>query len=222
METDTFELHVFVGPVEPDEATVARFREACTSADEPMKALLLRLDFAGRGFLGVLQSSRYVRGPLEDAVRAAGRDAAALRAAGLAVVREKIEAVATSPCVPQSAEDPRAREPARYFEVHLLFAPVGEVLTEAHERALEEVSRACALALGRPVPRSYNAFKPSLRFLNLRAYGVGLDGARTDVEYVAARVERTGLWARVKVLEEYVSYDTNRALDQGWLEPLEG
>ncbi|HEU4534043.1 MAG TPA: hypothetical protein VFS00_07995, partial [Polyangiaceae bacterium] len=54
------------------------------------------LAFAGRDFVGVLQSSRYVVGDLAAARAAARADAEALRAAGLEVIREKVEAVSTN------------------------------------------------------------------------------------------------------------------------------
>lgn len=221
MAPSTFELHTFTA-IRPDGPTIELFRSSCAGAPEPMKALLLELDFVGQGFVGVLQSSRYVQGDLEDAVEAIHRDAAVLSAAGLPVLREKIEAVATSPCVPPDAADPRAADIDKYFEIHILFSPRGGEVTEAHEQALLEASRGMSERLGRPVPRSFNAFKPHLRFLNLRSYGVGLAEARADVERVCAAVEATGLWERTKVIEEYVCFDTNRGLDRGWLEPLQG
>lgn len=221
METNTFELHVF-SALQPDEGTVELFKKTCAGAPSPMKSLLLDLDFVGQGFVGVLQSSRYVQGELAGAIEAIHADAAAIAGAGLSVLREKIEAVATSPCVPPLASDPRAADPGRYFEIHMLFAPHGGEVTPGHEQALLEVSRRMTAQLGRPVPRSYNVFKPQLRFLNLRSYLVGLAEARADVERVCAEVEATGLWGRSKVIEEYVCFDTNRGLDRGWLEPLEG
>ena len=97
--TGSFELHIFVAPLGPDEATAARFDAVCrqtSTPGSPMKGLLLQLDFTHLGFVGVLQSSRYCRGTVEEARAEASSDAARLRAAGFTVLREKVEAVASN------------------------------------------------------------------------------------------------------------------------------
>src|SRR4051794_32668480 len=120
--TGTFEIHVFVMPLDPTPAIAQAFSVACRgSADTPhMKGLLLELDYEGRGFVGVLQSSRYVRGTLEEAMAGAEEDARILGDAGFEVVRRKIEAVATSDGVPRTMDDARHSPADRYFEFHLL------------------------------------------------------------------------------------------------------
>ena len=79
--TGSFEIHIFVEPLEPTPEQAEAFRTACQGAAEPMKALLLKLDYVGKGFVGVLQSSRYVRGAVGQAREAAARDAEVLRRA---------------------------------------------------------------------------------------------------------------------------------------------
>ncbi len=69
------------------------------------------------------------------------------------------------------------------------------------------------------MPLSYNALKPAQRFLNLRARGVGLEDALVPVRELEARIAETGVLGVVKVISEYVCFDDNRAIDNGWLEP---
>jgi hypothetical protein len=219
--TGTFELHVFVEPFDPSEAEAARFVSACKGAPAPMKGLLLRLDYVGRGFVGVLQSSRYVQGTLAQARAAIAADAEALRAAGFRVIREKIEALVESQGVPRNQEEAAAEADDRYFEFHVLIerGEGGAALSEEDMVALRGLSREYTARLGSPVPLSYNALKPGQRFLNLRARGVGVEEAMRPVKELGARIEAAGVLQVRKVISEYICFDTNRAVDNGWLEP---
>lgn len=216
--TGSFEIHVFVEPLDPPDADVARFRAACASAPTPMKALLLNLDYVGKGFVGVLQSSRYVDGDPEIARKAAAADAAVLRAAGFTVIREKVEALARNAGVPRT-RDEAARAPAdRYFEFHLLIDRENAPLSEGDMRSLRRLSTQFSAKLSTPVPLSYNAMKPSQRFLNLRTRG-GLDEANEVVSALDLALQAESLLVK-KVIAEYICFDSNRAIDDGWLEPL--
>ena len=220
--TGSFEIHVFVEPLDPPERDVERFRAACAGAATPMKALLLKLDYVGKGFVGVLQSSRYVQGDPASAREAAAADAAVLRAAGFTVIREKVEAIATNDGVPRTAEDGRRSPADRYFEFHVLIDGRDHALTEDDVRALRELSHDFSAKLSTPVPLSYNALKPAQRFLNLRARGVGLAQAMAPVDELsrALALAQKGALEVKKVIAEYICFDSNRAVDDGWLEPL--
>jgi hypothetical protein len=217
--TGTFEIHVFVEPLDPPEEAVERFRAACAGAPTPMKALLLNLDYVGRGFVGVLQTSRYVEGDVALARRAASEDAEVMRRAGLPVIREKVEALASDAGVPRTPEE-GSRSPAdRYFEFHLLIDGRTRRLSEEDMRSLRAISQDFTRRLGTPVPLSYNALKPSQRFLNLRARGVGLPQALEPVRALERAVETSGELEVRKVIAEYICFDSNRSVDDGWLEP---
>lgn len=217
--TGTFEIHVFVLPLDPPEDVAARFSSVCRGSGETprMKGLLLQLDYVGKGFVGVLQTSRYVRGTIEDAQRGADEDAALLRDAGFEVVRRKVEAVATNDGVPRTEDDAK-RAPGRYFEFHMLIdSPSGPISNE-QVASLRTIAGAMQEQLGRPVPLSYNALKPGQRFLNLRWAG-GLDGAMKFVDELHEAVTATGVLRPTKVISEYICFDDNRAIDSGWLDP---
>lgn len=217
-----FELHVFVQPLDPPAAVIEAFRAACAAAPAPMKALLLKLDYVDRGFVGVLQSSRYVDGDLDSAIAAVHTDAAVLRAAGLDVIREKVEALSTNHGVPHSAAEASQTASSRYFEFHVLIdaTETQRVLDDDDMVALRDLSRSFAARLDRPVPLSFNALKPSQRFLNLRASGVSVEAASAVVDELRGAIEGPGLLQVKKVIAEYICFDSQRAVDNGWLEPL--
>ncbi len=218
METVTglFEIHVFVEPLDPPEERVEAFRAAC--AGGKMKALLLELDYVGKGFVGVLQSSRYIEGDVAAAREAARSDAELLRAAGFTVIREKVEALASDPGVPRDARDAEQSPADRYFEFHLLIDGQHGPLSEADMESLRGLSTEFSSRFARPVPLSYNALKPAQRFLNLRARGCGLAEAMQPVDELAAAIARKELVVK-KTIAEYICFDSNRDVDNGWLEP---
>ena len=218
--TGRFELHVFVQPLDPPPEVIEAFQVACAAAVPPMKALLLQLDYVDRGFVCVLQSSRYVQGDLDSAVAAVHDDAEALRAAGLTVIREKVEAVSTNAGVPQNRAEARPASSSRYFEFHVLIDGRDRPLDDDDLASLRGWSSAFSKQLARPVPLSFNAFKPSQRFLNLRASGVGLPEALAVVDELRSAVEAGGRLQVIKVIAEYICFDTQRSVDNGWLEPV--
>lgn len=216
--TGTFEIHIFVMPLDPSPEIAQRFTDACGTH---MKGLLLRLDYENKGFVGVLQTSRYVRGSLADAIAAADVDADILTKAGFEVVRKKVEAVATNDGVPQNASDAQHSPADRYFEFHLLIHNTsGEPISNDQVVSLRSIAESMRDRLKQPVPLSYNALKPGQRFLNLRARGVGLEDAMVPVRDLQQHIKQAGTLDVVKVISEYICFDTNRAIDNGWLEPL--
>jgi hypothetical protein len=185
-----------------------------------MKALLLNLDYVGRGFVGVLQSSRYVRAGSRRRGRPRPRMRGCLRAAGFEVIREKVEALASCDGVPRDAE--ARRSPGdRYFEFHVLVdgrggrsmtrrgvaaRGRGGVLAAARDAGAAVLQRAQAGAA---------VFKPA---------GAGGRAGRGDGAGARARPEIAAMDGLVvkKVIAEYICFDSNRAVDNGWLEPTQG
>lgn len=153
---------------------------------------------------------------------AAAEDARLLADQGFEVVRTKIEAVATNEGVPRSMEDAESSPPDRYFEFHLLVDGKDGPISNEDVASLRAIARDMSARLGQPVPLSYNALKPAQRFLNLRARAMGLDDALVHVRELERQVAETRVLGVVKVISEYICFDDNRALDDGWLEPLPG
>src|SRR5262249_6466120 len=155
------------------------FAAACRGTEETprMKGLLLNLDYENQGFVGVLQSSRYVRGTIDDARCGAEEDAKLLEAQRFEVVRAEVADVATTDGVPRTLDDAVHSPVDRYFEFHLLIDAKNGPISNEDVASLRRIARRMSQRLGQPVPLSYNALKPAQRFLNLRARRVGLDDA---------------------------------------------
>lgn len=222
-----FELHVFVGPLNPPDKTVQDFKSVCRA--NGMKPLHLTLEFPKSGeTVSVMQSSRYVTGDIPMAVEAIHEDSAHFSAAGFEVLRHKVEATASAEGVPvdhDQLETMQLNEPCtapnfssvfnRYFEFHLL---IGAESLEGNMDGLRDVVREGHIMFVNGAPLSWNNLKPSQRFINCRFHNrprvtafMLADILKTEVELRKLHVE--------KVIREYIVYDDNNALDAGWLEP---
>lgn len=135
------------------------------------------------------------------------------------MIREKVEALASCAGVPRDADD-AARSPAdRHFEFHLLVDRPGRPLDDADVASLRGLAGEFSRRLATPVPLSYNALKPAQRFLNLRARGVGLTAALAPVHALESAIAAVPGLAVKRVIAGHICFDSNRAVDNGWLEP---
>ncbi len=215
--TGLFEIHVFVLPLDPPPEVVQAFRAACGGH---MKALLLNLDYVGKGFVGVLQTSRYVKGDVASARAAAAAAAPAPRAPGGGVAGGRAGGAPLWGGVPGDAADAERSPPDRYFETHVLIDRPAGVIDDADVASLRDIAAGLSRRLAAPVPLSYNALKPGQRVLNFRARGVGLGVVADRVRALEAAVANIDGLVVKKVIAEYICFDSNRAVDDGWLEPL--
>jgi hypothetical protein len=111
------EIHIFIAPINPTVELQEKFKQAC--AQNAMKYVNLKLDFVKHGFLQVLMSSRYVRGPMEVIWKEAFKDARILAQQGFDVIRTKIEATASIAGVPETDEEALMLPKKSYFEFHV-------------------------------------------------------------------------------------------------------
>lgn len=155
--------------------------------------------------------TRRGRGTLSQEKRLAERLAEELAPDGFRVNRIKIEAAPWNPDVPQTDDAGRRHAPARYFEHHikLLLPAAGDLaeLTATAQRHGAHLSR--------------NAFKRrddglEERFVTQRCYGVGRNSAREKLLALQAELKGRDV---LDVEEEFVIYDSNEAIDAGWLHP---
>ncbi len=214
---DTFECHIFATPLDPDVATKQRFVAACEAAD--IKPLCLGLDYAGAGVVNVLQSTRYYRSDSpREPVAWMLRDAQALaRVYSGEIIRLKLEAMAFNPGVPLTDASAAALPGDTYFEFHIKLG--GRPVSAESDALLKQLARELTEELEIKVPFSCNNLGDKRqRFLNARTYGLGLPSARARVSRIIDAVTTRGFEVR-KVIEEFIVFDTNKALDSGWLEP---
>lgn len=132
---------------------------------------------------------------------------------GFAVTRTKIEAHGRLAWTPQTDEEAERGPTTSYFEFHMKLALPAAADVGAIARDLE--------AVGAHLSR--NAHRGSSdglveHFLTVRAHRVGRTTAEERFARVSAAVERAGYAVRNRI-REYTVFDTNVALDRGWIEP---
>eukprot|EP00696_Hemimastix_kukwesjijk_P018847 gnl/Hemi2/7907_TR2731_c0_g1_i1.p1 gnl/Hemi2/7907_TR2731_c0_g1~~gnl/Hemi2/7907_TR2731_c0_g1_i1.p1 ORF type:complete len:255 (-),score=56.43 gnl/Hemi2/7907_TR2731_c0_g1_i1:95-829(-) len=212
--TGTFECHIFCLPFNPDEATKLRFSSAC--AENGMKGLCLGLDYKDKGMVAVLQSSKYYSStdPIETLKNMI--DDSTKLAQHFEVVRIKIEAHAMNPGIPQTAEQSLVVPGDTYFEYHIKLV-TGPVTPENDER-LKVLSRELSPQLNIPTPFSCNdMITNGQRFINARTYRLGASESFALVSRIEEAIAAHGFQVE-KVIREFIVYDTNKAVDKGWLE----
>ncbi len=201
-----FETHVTVrlGSRPGDEADLAEWAgrhemkytrialDRGETSDQPM------LTYLGRGTL------TQQRGIVEDVVRR-------LRGDGFDVIRAKIEAAPSNADVPQTTDE-AADLPDCYFEHHikLAFADGDEVA------AVRDLVEPHGAYLSRNARRALDGGRHE-RFVTARCHGVGRPEARRRLDDLVAALTRAG-HQPVEIIEEFVVYDDNPAVDAGWLE----
>ncbi len=213
--TGELEMHV---TVDCDRAELARLDRWATAAGIKVTHIVLA---RGRMTSQPMLTCTGV-GTLATQHRASRELVAALEAAGFKVVRVKIEAAPWASGVP--GDDAAAREQAgagRYFEHHL------KVLLEDESRTIEKLG---TLASRHGAHLSWNARRMLAaeaasgamtarqeRFVTQRCHGVGASSAALLLRELLADVRDAG----VEILDierEFVVYDSNTTIDDGWIE----
>ena len=200
----TFEAHV---TITADLSERERFRRTC--ADLGVKCVLIELPQGATRTQPM--TSTYHRGDLADVTREVAALAGAVRAAGFAVSRVKLEAVTTNEGVPATDEEAARFPPGNYFEFHAkVTLPLGADLAPLR-----------ALCATHQAHLSSNAFKSDAesceRFVTLRVYAAGRVRAEVAFDGLLADLDAAG-HAVTNRLREYTIYDSNAAVDAGWAE----
>ncbi|MBU0552396.1 hypothetical protein KKF91_09910 [Myxococcota bacterium] len=216
-----FEGHIFCAPLQPDEDTKRRFVEAARVTGAGVLGISLGLDFKGVGVVDVLSTKQLAswedaRGPLAALIEQAQQLEPEFE-----VIRLKLELRAEAQGVPlddaQMAALSAQTGGDHYFEFHVklqAFEPTPE-----RDAALKALCARQRERLGVEVAFSHQSMAhKARRFLNTRSYGRGLEAARGDVAAVIAAAEAEGYPTQM-VIEELIIFDSNKALDAGWLEP---
>lgn len=206
-----------------------------------MKAPVLTLVFRdGKGEkpVTVCQCARYVRCNSIDKLRAiCAEEAAWFKAQGLAEIRQKIEASCGGIReIPEQAAD-TVNHPGCYFEFHIKVqredaAKKPELITEEEEKELRTAADLLSSSLKIPIPLSFNREKNDdnkdnggcQRFLNARFRSMGM----AEIKPLLSRIKdsinnmppsKSGLrYRHIKVIKEYVWFDTNKEMDHGWID----
>jgi len=251
LQHGTYECHVFLSPVNPDDETVAIYNEATERINAKrlaknknygkMKPCHLALDFKNKGYVRVMQSARYVVcNTLKDAIAEVQRDAddyietlnellkERKSYIQINVIREKLECLASTDGVPKSDEDGKAFN-KHYFEAHIKIEKENNDHTTAGPindneiKEIEMISQEFSEKFAYPVPFSYNAATGSeyQRFLNIRVRNAGCDTFRDRINQIVNAINGLTHFKWAKTIAEYIPYDSLPQLDQGWIDPPE-
>jgi hypothetical protein len=202
----TFEAHITVEASDLSQRQL--FQQTCARLG--VKSVLIELP-QGQTRSQPMTSS-YHRGELGQAVAEVASLAASLRDQGFPITRVKFEAVITNDGVPQTDEETQGLPPSNYFEFHVkVTLPAGSDL-----HPLEELCQRYDAHL------SGNAFRQlsdgqTERFVTMRLYGVGKERASRRFENLRSQLIEAG-YALSNTLREYALFDSNLALDAGWIE----
>jgi hypothetical protein len=211
--SDIFESHLFVGPINPSPEQQQEFIRICKSLG--LRALNLALNFEESGLNTVLQSSKYykVSSPLL-ALEQMVQDAEKLNE-HFEVVRIKLESLADNDGVPQTDAEACNIPGDTYFEYHLKLKD--KDITAEDDEKLKSLSKKLCEELNIRVPFSCNNLPDHQRFLNARTYKLGFKNSYSLVEKVINAIKENG-FTLDRIVSEFITYDTNKALDRGWLE----
>lgn len=204
--TGEFETHITVN-LNNNIDGIERLHGWCI--DRNLKFLHILLD------RGVSRSqpmlTRHGRGNFADELKIANSLSQELTAEKFPVVRIKIEAAPGNQDVPQSDVEALAHPIDRYFEHHvkLLLEFSTDILP------LQEIARQHSAHLSR------NAVQIRLdgcqeRFVTQRCMGVGRIEAKKQLQLLLDAIESCG-YGSIDLEQEFVIYDSNLALDLGWI-----
>lgn len=206
-----FELHVTV-----ESAPADTFRQVCDALQ--VKPIFLALqDRSGETVLEDVMTSSVFFGDNRQALDELERIASGLSAAGLTVVRRKIETVPWHPAAPSEKNGVATMPPGGYFESHL------NVIVEARdaEEAREKREELAGIARAGHAHLSRNVFKKLSDtaftvMMTLRAYDGTREAFDVKRDWLAGALDVSGFKVE-KVITEFSIYDTKTAHDASWL-----
>lgn len=204
--TERFETHLTVDPrTMRHSGAIERF-----ASEHGLKLLQIELPRGEHPCQPML--SWRAESTLPQSLSAATAMTQRLKTQGIRVLRTKIEASPFNAEVPQAES---SRKAGRYFESHVKVL----LRTLADETALYAIAMAHGAHLSRNARRVRSDGRAE-RFVTLRSGSCGYPAFARDTAMLEAalapRVERV-----LEVEIEYVVYDSNLAIDAGWL-PEEG
>ncbi len=205
----TFEAHVTVavGGSSPD---TEAFRTACT--DLGLKCISIELP-EGETRAQPMTGS-FHRGELLDVQQEVVAIARELVRRGFEVTRTKIEAHGRLEWTPATDDEALKGPSTSYFEFHMKLAlPANMDLAPVVARFKE-----LGAHLSRNAHKAAGADGMAEHFVTVRAHRVGRLTAEARFAAFCVEVERAGYSVRNRI-REYTVFDTNVALDRGWIEP---
>jgi hypothetical protein len=201
-----FEVHLTVRVAAP--APLVRFQDWCRQ--QQCKCVRILLD-RGQHVEQPMATWRRQGTTLPQVIAEAEQRAAALSQANFPVVRVKVEAAPYNAEIPQLDKEASAHAPENYFEHHIKLRRAVTASKDALLHWCEENG----------VHLSRNAFREVTdgqeeRFVTLRSYAAGWLSSQQRLHQLLAGLAALGEQV-IEYESEYCVYDSNLALDAGWL-----
>jgi hypothetical protein len=197
-----FETHVTVSGA----ADTALFRAAC--ADIGVKSIAIDLPEGDTPRQPMTGS--FHRGSLLDAQREAVAIGQALVRRGFDVVRTKIEQHGRLEHAPETDAEAAKAPPTSYFEFHAKLVMPPDANIAGIRQSLSRVGGHLSANAQNPESRE--------RFVTLRAFGLGRVSAEARFQALLSEITHQQIPIRNKV-REYTVFDSNPAIDNGWIMP---
>jgi non-canonical purine NTP pyrophosphatase (RdgB/HAM1 family) len=202
----TFEAHITVAATHGLDA----FRAACSELG--VKCISIELP-EGETRAQPMTGS-FHRGELLEVQHEVVALARELVRKGFAVTRTKIEAHGRLEWTPTTDEDASRGPSTSYFEFHVKLALPADLDIAPLVRRFKELGA----HLSRNAHKAAGADGLAEYFVTVRAHRVGRITAEARFAAFCAEVERAGYAVRNRI-REYTVFDTNVALDRGWIDP---
>lgn len=200
-----FETHLTIAPLDSQ----AEFRAWC----ERQNLKYVEIELA-RGSSVHQPMATWVhaqRTSLADVAQAGRSLAKSASEAGFKVTRLKIEAAPSNQDIPITSEDVVHHSPQNYFEHHIKVRRDSQARLEQ----LTEVSQHAGAHLSRNARRKCEG-RFEERFVTLRHYGMGRNESNLALRRLIQSIQEINEFI-VEIESEYCVYDSNVALDDGWL-----
>lgn len=233
------ELHIFLLPHDPDHETVQKFFKVVTewnkqhpSIKSHMEACYLGIPFrrqdGSEHIVHVIQSARYFKtNDTAEAINQVHNDARWFAACGFEVDREKIEASVYGTDGIPLTHDEAAIYTKNCFEFHINIGLKSQHskfirLSEQEANQLKELRVNFSKEFQTPVLSSYNINEDQLhgdrtdlqRFIDLRFRKKGFNEIKPLLDRIKRAINDTEYFKVLKVLHEFIWYDTNPSGDQ--------
>jgi hypothetical protein len=231
------EIHIFLSDLNPSSDILNKYNRAVEEWNDThkdliyqMKSCFLALVFRDSNGIDsvvkVMQSARHIKSNDSSyVIQQCHDDAAWFTNRGLPVVREKIEAMAYG-----IKEIPLNSIPeGKYFEFHIKVGRKDREkvcpIESSEIDELKSISQKFSHQFKIPVPLSYNENKNQFnqdgeghqRFLNVR-FRKGRDECMKYVSLVKEAIDTQSAFNVLKVISEYVWFDTYTDMDKGWID----
>lgn len=201
-----YELHVTV----EEASSLENFRRVCAALE--VKPVVLDLHTRDQGIIKDVMTSSVFFGRNAEALTQLEQVSAGLEAAGLKVVRKKIETVPWHPAAPSRMHANPVMPKDCYFECHFAVKTLDDA---PHMAQLAALAKELKCHLSKNVFKRHEEGRVTV-MATYRSYDGVYEDVKERVDHIASQLKAEGFGVD-KELIEFSLYDTKVHHDAGWL-----